>query len=132
LAGLSEGRVREWRKTRLSQGVAAMLLLILLRFLLVFASYLNLLSVAQGSLRFVGVDPRNGEEIKALASDWQVLYLKSKPGIVTEALVNFGTHPTEDELYSAEAFCCVSSGWKYDLKLLAKYFGQLLGLIPLP
>jgi lipopolysaccharide/colanic/teichoic acid biosynthesis glycosyltransferase len=203
LAGLSEGRVLEWWKTKFSQALAAVLLLILLPFLLVFASYLkltrrgplfykkevvclpaesdqelwrtfklysflppadrsgsddregqgaasasstmlsgwrdvvyrfipNLLSVTRGSLRFVGVGPRNTEEIKALASDWQVLYLKSKLGIVTEALVNFGIDPTEDEIYSAEAFYCVSSGWKYDLKLLAKYFGQLLGLVPLP
>jgi NDP-sugar pyrophosphorylase family protein len=92
----------------------------------------NLLSVARGGLRFVGVGPRNAEEIKALASDWQVLYLKSKLGIVTEARVNFGVRPTEDEIYSAEAFYCVSAGWKYDLKLLARYFGQLLGLAPLP
>ena len=203
LAGLSEGHIREWWKTKISQAVATVLLLLLLPFFLVIASYLkltrkgplfykkeavrlpaesdqelwhtfklysflppadrsasgdragegaaaassdmlsgwrdvvyrfipNLLSVARGGLRFVGVVPRNGEEIKALASDWQVLYLKSKPGIVTETLVNFGTHPAEDEIYSAEAFYCVSSGWKYDLKLLAKYFGQLLGLVPLP
>jgi NDP-sugar pyrophosphorylase family protein len=203
LAGLSERRIREWCKTKISQCVAALLFLILLPFLLVFASYLkltrkgplfykkeavrlpapsdpelwptfklysflpptdktgnedgagelaiaasgdtlfgwldviyrfipNMLSVAQGGLRFVGVGPRNAEEIKALASDWKVLYLKSKLGIVTEARVNFGAHPTEDEIYSAEAFYCVSSGWKYDLKLLARYFGQLLGLVPLP
>jgi NDP-sugar pyrophosphorylase family protein len=203
LAGLSERRIREWCKTKISQCVAALLLLILLPFLLVFASYLkltrkgplfykkeavrlpapsdrevwptfklysflpptdktgnedgagelaiaasgdtlfgwldviyrfipNMLSVAQGGLRFVGVGPRNAEEIKALASDWKVLYLKSKPGIVTEARVNFGAHPTEEEIYSAEAFYCVSSGWKYDLKLLARYFGQLLGLVPMP
>jgi NDP-sugar pyrophosphorylase family protein len=203
LAGLSERRIWEWCKTKISQCIAALLLLILLPFLLVFASYLkltrkgplfykkkavrlpapsdpelwptfklysflppadkaenedgagelamaasgdtlsgwrdviyrfipNMLSVAQGGLRFVGVDPRNTEEIKVLASDWKVLYLKSKLGIVTEARVNFGAHPTEEEIYSAEAFYCVSSGWKYDLKLLAKYFGQILGLVPLP
>jgi NDP-sugar pyrophosphorylase family protein len=43
LAGLSEGRAREWWKTRFSQGLAAVLLLILLPFFLVIASYLKLM-----------------------------------------------------------------------------------------
>ncbi|UCD91023.1 MAG: sugar transferase [Desulfobacterales bacterium] len=91
-----------------------------------------LINVARGELRFVGVRPRTIEEIKALPEDWRSLYLKSKAGIVTEALVSFGSLATDDDLYSAEAMYSVSADWKYDLKILAKYIGQILGVLPLP
>ena len=83
-------------------------------------------------MRFAGVPPRMAEEIQDLPQDWRALYLKSKPGVVTETLVNFGPRATRDDMYSAEAVYAVSCGLKYDLKLLAKYFGQILGLGPLP
>jgi len=35
-------------------------------------------------------------------------------------------------MYSAEAVYSVSSGLKHDLKILMKYFGQILGLVPGP
>lgn len=89
-----------------------------------------LINVARGELRFVGVRPRTIEEVEALPKDWQSLYLKSKSGVVTEALINFGPLPTDDEFYSAETIYSVSADWKYDLKILAKYFGQVLGLLP--
>ena len=91
-----------------------------------------LINIARGDLRFVGVPPRAAEEIQDLPQDWRALYLKSKPGVVTETLVNFGPRATRDDMYSAEAVYAVSCGLKYDLKLLAKYFGQILGLGPLP
>ena len=91
-----------------------------------------LINIARGELRFAGVPPRMAEEIQDLPQDWRALYLKSKPGVVTETLVNFGPRATRDDMYSAEAVYAVSSGLKYDLKLLAKYFGQILGLGPLP
>jgi lipopolysaccharide/colanic/teichoic acid biosynthesis glycosyltransferase len=91
-----------------------------------------LINIARGDLRFVGVPPRTAQDIEDLPQDWRALYLKSKPGVVTETLVNFGAHATADEMYSAEAVYSVSSGLRYDLKILMKYFGQVLGLVPLP
>jgi lipopolysaccharide/colanic/teichoic acid biosynthesis glycosyltransferase len=91
-----------------------------------------LFNVARGELRFVGVTPRTTNEINRLPDDWRSIYLKSKPGIVTEAVVNFGENPTQDELYAAETFYAVSAGLMYDLRLLGKYLGQLIGLVPLP
>ena len=72
------------------------------------------------------------EMVASMPNDWRMLYFKAKPGIVTEALVNFGPSPSPDQCYSAEAFYSVSSSFWYDLKLLLKYAGQLLGLIPKP
>jgi lipopolysaccharide/colanic/teichoic acid biosynthesis glycosyltransferase len=91
-----------------------------------------LVNVARGELRFVGVPPRTAEEIENLPRDWQALFLKSKPGIVTETMVNFGSRASRDEMYSAEAVYSVSSGLKHDLRLLARYSCQILGLIPHP
>jgi hypothetical protein len=91
-----------------------------------------LINIARGELRFVGVAPRTADEIQELPEDWRVLYLKSKPGVVTETLVNFGPRATRDDMYSAEAVYAVSSGMKHDLRLLARYAGQIVGLGPLP
>ena len=88
-----------------------------------------LINVAKGDISFVGVSFRTANEINELPSDWKKLYLKSKPGIVTEALINFGTSPTTDELYAAESFYSVSYGFKYDMKLLLKYFGKVFNLL---
>lgn len=90
----------------------------------------GLINIARGELRFVGVIPRNSQEIESLSEDVRSIYLKSKAGIVSDALVNFGPRPTPDELYVSETFYAVSAGLTYDLKLLSKYFGQILGLVP--
>jgi NDP-sugar pyrophosphorylase family protein len=91
-----------------------------------------LINVARGELRFVGVPPRTAQEVENLPRDWRALYLKSKPGIVTEAMINFGSRASRDEMYSAEAVYSVTSGLKHDLRLLARYGGQILGLMPRP
>ena len=49
-----------------------------------------------------------------------------------EASVYFGSNPSQDQLRAAETFYSVSASWKYDLKLMAKYFGQLVYLWPKP
>jgi hypothetical protein len=91
-----------------------------------------LINIARGDLRFAGVPPRTAQEIENLPRDWQALYLKSKPGIVTETMVHFGSRASRDEMYSAEAVYSVSSGLKHDLRLLARYTGQVFGLMPRP
>ena len=68
------------------------------------------------------------DEIKALPKDWQALYLNAKSGVVTEAFINYGTFPTEDELYTSEIFYSVSAGIRHDFKLLTGYLGGLLGV----
>ena len=92
----------------------------------------GLFTVLKGKLHLVGVGPRTVSEIQGLPEDWRALYLKSKPGLITEALVNFGSMPNADELFSAEAFYTVSAGPMYDLKILGRYLGQVVGLLPKP
>jgi len=90
----------------------------------------GLINILKGELRFIGVKPRTKDEINALPKDWQAIYLNAKPGIITEAFINYGASPTEDELYTSEVFYAVSSGIKHDLKLLTGYLGCLLGFSP--
>ncbi len=85
----------------------------------------GLISVAKGNLRIIGVSPRTEEEVKSLSHDWRALYLKTKAGLVSEAYINYGDAPTEDELYTAEAFYSVASGIGHDLKLLFTYLGRI-------
>jgi len=86
----------------------------------------GLINIAKGNLRFIGVSPRTKEEVKALSQDWRALYLETKSGIVSEAYVNYGDTPSEDELYAAEAFYSVTSGIGHDFKLLFGYLGRVL------
>jgi len=93
----------------------------------------GLINIAKGNLRFVGVSPRTKEEVKALSQDWRALYLKTKPGIVSEAYVNYGDTPSEDELYAAEAFYSVTAGIGHDFRLLFGYLGRVLkAFVPSP
>jgi lipopolysaccharide/colanic/teichoic acid biosynthesis glycosyltransferase len=86
----------------------------------------GLLQIARGNLFFVGVPPRSPEAVKGLAHDWQVLYLRSKAGLVTEAALRLPAELTEDDLYTADAFYAVTADWKYDLKMLLRYLARCL------
>ncbi len=99
---------------------------------LLFQFLPGLIHIVRGQLGFVGVGPRTEEEIQALPRDWRALYLKSKGGFISEAMVYFGSNPSEDELRAAETFYAVSASWKYDLKLFIKYIGKLFHLWPQP
>ncbi|MBW1869122.1 MAG: sugar transferase, partial [Deltaproteobacteria bacterium] len=93
----------------------------------------GLINVAKGNLRIIGVSPRTEEDVKTLSQDWLALYLKTKAGLVSEAYINYGDTPTEDELYTAEAFYSVTAGIGHDLKLLFGYLGRVLkGFAPSP
>lgn len=84
-----------------------------------------LLSIVRGNLHFVGVRPRSREEIETLDSDWQDLYLKSKAGIITEAYINYGDQPTEDEIYTSEVFYASTGGLGHDFKLFFTYVRRM-------
>jgi NDP-sugar pyrophosphorylase family protein len=83
-----------------------------------------LVNVLRGQLRFVGVPPRNRQEIQELSPHWRSLYLGSKPGIVTEAAVRYNVAPTEDESYSADTYYAVTARWSYDARLLGRYLAR--------
>jgi lipopolysaccharide/colanic/teichoic acid biosynthesis glycosyltransferase len=86
----------------------------------------GLIHIVRGELSFVGVPPRSRAAIRNLPNDWQLLYLRAKAGIVTEAAVRSRETPDEDELYAAEAFYVATANWIYDLKLLLRFLARSL------
>jgi hypothetical protein len=60
-----------------------------------------------------------------MPGDWKTIYLGSKAGLITEASVMFGKSPSEDELYTAEAYYSATESIGHDLKLLWLYMRRL-------
>jgi NDP-sugar pyrophosphorylase family protein len=86
----------------------------------------GLISVMKGDMFLVGVRPRSRREVEKLSDDWRSIYLSSKGGLITEAFVMFGRAPSEDELYTAEAYYTATESVGHDLKLLHLYMCRLL------
>jgi len=87
----------------------------------------GLINVVKGEMRLVGVAPRSADEIAELNDDWKELYLRAKAGLISEAFVQYGDNPSEDELFSAEAFYSAMGGFMHDLKLFFGYIERIFG-----
>lgn len=87
----------------------------------------GLMDVVRGRLGLIGQPPRDSEEISQLPEDWRYVYLKGRAGLISEALLQFGGQPDEDELYSAEAYFAATASLRRDASLFLKYLGRLLG-----
>jgi hypothetical protein len=61
-----------------------------------------------------------------MPADWRSVYLSSKAGLVTEALVVYGLNPSVEEAYSADAFYHAMESTWYDCRLLLRYVGQVV------
>jgi len=85
----------------------------------------GLIHVVRGQIHLVGVDPRSPDEVMALPADWRILYLRARAGLVTEAFVLHGAHPSPDEVYSCEAYYSVAAGPRHDAKVLLRYIGRM-------
>jgi len=83
-------------------------------------------AIAGGKLRFVGVEPRTAEQIRALPEDWRDLYLRAKAGLITEAFVQFGANPSGEERYSSEIFYAATAGFRHDATLVLGYLRRIL------
>ena len=84
--------------------------------------------MAGGKLSFVGVEPRTREQVEALPEDWQVLYLESRAGLITESDVVHGDGATEDDIYSSEMYYTAVGSIGHDLRLSLKFLARLIGL----
>lgn len=89
-------------------------------FLLTFLP--GLINVAKGDLQIIGVSPRSPDDISMLDDEWRQAYLRSKAGLITEAIINFGTRPSPFELYSAEMLYSKTFSRMGDLILIGRYF----------
>jgi hypothetical protein len=87
----------------------------------------GLLQVVAGHCRLCGLPPRTVEEIQTLPGDWREFYLKGKPGLLTESLIQYGPQANDDERFAAEAWYAAVAGVRHDLTL-AKQFIQIIFL----
>ena len=81
----------------------------------------NLLGIASGRLRLVGVAPRTADEVNQLPEDWRTLYLHSRAGLITESEVVHGVGATADEVYSSEAYYLAMTGIRHDFSLFLRF-----------
>jgi hypothetical protein len=86
----------------------------------------SLVQVARGRLGFVGVQPRDPEEIMLLPEDWRALYLRSQAGLITEASIVHGAAPSLDEVYSSELYYSAMAGPRHDFGLALRFLGQVV------
>jgi len=87
----------------------------------------GLVQVVRGELQIVGVTPRTEAELHALPHDWQVLMLRARPGLITEAIVFSEDALSPDERDASDACYAVIGGGRHDCVLLFSYFKQLVG-----
>jgi hypothetical protein len=85
----------------------------------------GLVSVVKGDLSLVGVQPRSANEVAGLSEDWRALYLQTKAGLITDAIVHFGAAPTSDELCASECYYSATESFSNDLKLFSQYLLKL-------
>jgi hypothetical protein len=85
-----------------------------------------LVNIVRGEMSFVGVRPRNAEEIERLPPEWRSLYLSCKAGLITEEYL--GGSCSDDERYAAEAYYAAAGDWRYDLRLVCSYVRRALVL----
>jgi NDP-sugar pyrophosphorylase family protein len=85
----------------------------------------RLVNVVRGDLCVVGVEPRSAEDVLRMPADWRDLYLRTKAGLVTEAMLTHGGEADADTLYTTESFYAVSASLWYDCKILMRYIVRL-------
>ena len=85
----------------------------------------GLFSIVAGRVALTGVTPRSRQQLHDLRPDWRSLCLRTKAGLITEAMAVYGSESNRDELYSAEAFYSVKASPLHDLAVLLKYARRL-------
>jgi NDP-sugar pyrophosphorylase family protein len=86
----------------------------------------GLINIARGELSFVGLPPRSENEMEALPTEWQSLYRRSKAGLIGDWSFLIGAAMTVEERYAGEAYYTWAADWRYDVRVLAKYFLRVL------
>lgn len=81
--------------------------------------------IVSGKARFFGIPYKTIEDFKHLSRDWQGLYLRSIPGIISEADIIYSQYPGDEMLFAAEMYYSVMESTRYNAKLLGRYLKQL-------
>jgi len=82
-------------------------------------------SISAGRRRFFGLPLKTEEEFNRISKDWQGIYLRSTPGIISEADILYREYPDEDMLFATEMFYSVNDSPRYNFTLLVRYIKAL-------
>jgi hypothetical protein len=86
----------------------------------------GLWTIVRGKSRFFGIPYRTREDFGNLSTDWQTLYLKSNPGIITEADILYNEYPEEEMLFASEMYYHVVDSFAYNRSLFLRYIKALV------
>jgi len=76
-------------------------------------------------MRFIGIPLKTREEFDRISKDWQGLYLRSNPGLISEADIIYSEYPTDEILFATEMYYSVNDSRRYNLQLLRRYVKAL-------
>lgn len=75
--------------------------------------------------RFFGIPYKSLDEFQNISKDWQELYLRSIPGIISEADILYSEYPDDQMLFASQMFYSVMASRKYNMTLLGTYIKRL-------
>ena len=85
----------------------------------------GLWSVVGGKRRFFGLPLKESQEFDALSDTWKGLYLRSRPGLVSEADILYPEYPDDMTLFAAEMYYSVNDSLRYNVRLCGKFVKAL-------
>lgn len=86
----------------------------------------GLWAIVTGKVCLVGLPLRTVEEFSHLSSDWQGVYLRSRPGLLCEADIIYREEPEEEMLFASEMMMTINQSTGYQMKLFFRYLGALI------
>jgi NDP-sugar pyrophosphorylase family protein len=81
----------------------------------------KLINILKGELHFVGLPPRNTEEMNALPTTWKNLYLHSHAGIINLADIERAHTNNFDHIFACEMYQTVNKSPLFTLKLITRW-----------
>ena len=85
----------------------------------------GLWSVAAGRKRFFGLPSRTPKEFHQLSPDWRGIYLRSKPGLISEADILYDEPQETEMLFASEMFQSANDSLRFNASLLKRYLKAL-------
>ena len=86
----------------------------------------GLIHVVRGECRMVGLPPRTTAEVRRLPRAWRNLYVVGEVGLVSEALVRYGTRATREEKFASDACQLTQRNFGYSARILGGYVWRLV------
>lgn len=87
--------------------------------------YPGLRYVSQGYLSFIGPELRDTRTIRELPKEWQMVYSKHRPGLLSESIFLSNAEDHELSHFSSDAYSASLQSRKASICLLLRYMGRV-------